>query len=57
MIIIVVSINTQEVYSVNYKNQANLKVYKIKYQNQVGKNDGKWFFTQYFTKAKKSLLY
>jgi len=70
LLLIVVSINAQKVYSVNYKNQADitvyvveyenqadLKVYKVKYQNQVGKNDGKWFFTQNFTQAKKRIFF
>jgi hypothetical protein len=34
-----------------------LKVYKVKYDNQAGQNDGKWFFTKYANQAKKKVFF
>jgi hypothetical protein len=34
-----------------------LKVFKVKYENQVGENDGKWFFTQYENQAEKTIFF
>ena len=59
----------QKIYSVDYANQADVKVfvsdypnqadllvYKVKYANQVGKNNGKWFFVKYaYQSDKKSI--
>lgn len=44
-----------KVFVVNYENQADLKVYKVKYENQATGNDGKWFFNQYPNQAKKKI--
>ncbi len=64
------SVNAQEVYSVDYESQADvkvyvvqyesqadLKVYKVKYSSQAGNNDGKWFFTDYQSQAKKTVYF
>jgi hypothetical protein len=32
-------------------------VYKVKYPNQVGQNDGRWFFTDYQNQASKSIFF
>jgi hypothetical protein len=29
----------------------------VKYENQAGENNGKWFFTQYENQAKKSIFF
>ncbi len=42
---------------VTYPNQANLKVYKLKYQNQTGVNNGNWFFTNYANQADKKICF
>ena len=42
---------------VDYPNQADLKVNKVKYQNQVGKNNGIWFFTNYANQADKKIYF
>lgn len=42
---------------VDYPNQADLKVYKVKYDNQVGRNEGLWFFTQYPNQANKNIYF
>jgi hypothetical protein len=44
-------------YAVQYENQADLKVYKVKYSNQVRQNDGKWFFTDYSNQAIKKNIH
>ena len=30
---------------------------KVNYENQAGKNNGKWFFTKYENQAKKKLYF
>lgn len=63
-------VNAQQVYSVdyesqadvkvfvvNYESQADLLVYKVKYSSQAGDNDGKWFFVDYESQAKKSIFF
>lgn len=63
-------VNAQQVYSVDYESQADvkvfvvqyesqadLKVYKVKYSSQAGDNDGKWFFTDYESQAKKTVYF
>jgi hypothetical protein len=32
-------------------------VYKVKYENQAGQNNGKWFFTKYLNQAKKKIYF
>jgi len=34
-----------------------LKVYKVQYESQAGNNDGKWYFTQYESQAKKKIYF
>jgi hypothetical protein len=29
----------------------------VKYENQAGSNDGKWFFTEYANQAKKKIYF
>jgi len=33
------------------------KVYKVKYENQVSENDGRWFFTNYPSQARKKIYF
>ena len=47
----------QKVYSVDYANQADVKVFFVKYENQAGTNDGKWFFTKYPNQTKKKIFF
>ena len=42
---------------VKYENQADLKVFKVKYENQVGENNSKWFFSKYENQAKKKIFF
>jgi len=35
------------VFVVDYANQADLKVFKVDYSNQANGNEGLWFFTDY----------
>jgi hypothetical protein len=42
---------------VDYPNQADLKVYKVKFNNQAVKNEGLWFFTQYANQADKKIFF
>jgi hypothetical protein len=39
------------------ENQADLKVYKVKYENQAGQNDGKWFFVKYSNQAEVKIYF
>jgi hypothetical protein len=32
-------------------------VYKVDYESQAGNNDGKWFFVNYESQAKKKLFF
>jgi hypothetical protein len=32
-------------------------VYKVSYQNEAGKNNGKWFYTQYANQADKVIYF
>ena len=70
MMISLLSIKAQQVFSVDYASQADvtvfvvknesladLKVYKVSYESQIGNNDGKWFFTQYASQAKKKIFF
>ncbi len=41
----------------DYENQADLKVFKVGYPNQVSKNDGLWFFTDYENQADKTIFF
>ena len=33
------------------------KVFSVDYESQAGSNDGKWFFTQYGSQAKKKIFF
>ena len=46
-----------KIFVVDYPNQADLKVYKVKYNNQVSKNEGLWFFTEYSNQADKKVYF
>lgn len=46
-----------KVYSTDYESKADIKVYMVKYEGQAGDNDGKWFFTQYSSMAKKKIFF
>ncbi|HEB61601.1 MAG TPA: hypothetical protein ENI82_00470, partial [Bacteroidetes bacterium] len=37
--------------------QADLLVYKVQYESQAGKNDGKWFFVKYESQADKKIYF
>jgi hypothetical protein len=45
-----------KIFVVDYENQADLKVYKVKYQIQDDKNEGRWFFTDYSNQSDKKIL-
>ncbi|WP_312090922.1 DUF6150 family protein [Chryseobacterium sp.] len=49
--------NVLKVYVTSLETQADLKVYKVAYENQIGNNDGKWFFTKYANQAQKKVLF
>ena len=35
----------------------DLKVYKVKYESQIDKNDGKWFFVDFESRADKKIFF
>ena len=45
-----------KVFVVDYESQADLNVYKVSYESQAGQNDGKWFFTEYESQAKRRYI-
>jgi hypothetical protein len=47
----------QKVFSVQYESQADVKVFVVDYESQAGKNDGKWFFTQYESQSQKTIYF
>lgn len=62
--------NAQTVFSVDYKSDADVKVfvaryqsdadlvvYRAKYKSDAGENDGVWFFTEYKSDAKKKVFF
>ena len=46
-----------KVYVAKYKSDADLVVYKAKYKSDAGDNDGVWFFTDYKSDAKKKIFF
>ena len=40
-----------KVFVVDYESRADLLVYKVRYQSMVDKNEGKWFFVDYESRA------
>jgi hypothetical protein len=58
----VISVNYQnqadiKVFVVDYANQADLKVFKVDYRNQAKGNKGLWFFTEYLNQANKTVFF
>ncbi len=49
--------NAQKVFSTQYANHAEIKVFVVKYENQVGENNGKWFFSKYSNQAKTKIYF
>lgn len=45
-----------KVFVVEYETQADLSVFKVEYSSQAGKNNGKWFFVEYASRADKKIL-
>ena len=41
----------------DYANQADLKVFKVDYSNQVQGNKGLWFFTEYSNQADTTVFF
>ena len=46
-----------KVYVVEYENQADLKVFKVDYTNQVVGNKGLWYFVDYANQADKKIFF
>lgn len=46
-----------KVYVAKYKSDADLVVYKAKYKSDAGDNDGVWFFCDYKSDAKKKIYF
>lgn len=46
-----------KVYVVDYESQADLKVYKVDYSSQAGNNDGNWYFVDYSSQADKKIYF
>ena len=46
-----------KVYVAEHESQADLLVYKVKYKSQAGNNDGSWFFVDYASEADKKIYY
>ena len=44
--------NAQPIFSVQYKSEADLLVYKCDYPSEANGNEGFWFFTKYKSEAK-----
>ena len=42
---------------VKYPNQADLKVYKVAYSNQVKGNEGNWYFVNYSNQSDKKVYF
>ena len=49
--------SAHKVFSVEYESQADVKVFVEQYESQAGNNDGKWFFTDYDSQAKKKIFF
>ena len=46
-----------KVFVVELANMADLKVYRVNYSNQVGNNDGNWFFTEHGNQSDKKIFF
>lgn len=46
-----------KVFVVDYENQADLKVYKVDYENQAQGNEGLWYFVKYANQADKRIYF
>ena len=46
-----------KVYVTNYRNEADLVVYKCDYRNEASGNRGLWYFVEYRTEAKKKIYF
>ena len=42
-----------KIYVADYESRADLSVFKVDYESRAGKNDGNWFFVDYASKADK----
>lgn len=48
---------SQNVYSVEYENQCDLKVFKVGYPNQANGNEGLWYFVDYPNQSDKKIYF
>mgnify|MGYP006866123232 CR=1 FL=1 len=46
-----------KVYDVDYESQCDLKVFKVEYASQVKGNDGLWYFVDYESQADKKIYF
>lgn len=46
-----------KVYVVDYENQCDLKVFKVDYANQADGNRGLWYFVEYQNQADKKIYF
>jgi hypothetical protein len=69
-IVLAVTVRSQEVFSVeyahqadvkvfvaDYEHQADLSVFKVDYGHQADDNEGKWFFVEYAHQADKKIFF
>lgn len=65
-----ISVKAQKAHSVEHENQADIKVFvvelanmadlkvnRVNYSNQVGNNDGNWFFTEHGNQSDKKIFF
>ena len=57
LLLSVVGLNAQTVYSVEYESQADLLVFKENYSSRAKGNEGNWFFVDYKSQADKSIYF
>ena len=70
LLLSVVGLNAQTVYSVEYESQADVKVFVVEYESQADLlvfkenyssrakgNEGNWFFVDYKSQADKSIYF
>ena len=57
LLLSVVGLNAQTVYSVKYESQADLLVFKEDYSSRAKGNEGNWFFVDYQSQADKSIYF
>ena len=42
-----------KIYVADYESKSDLSVFKVDYESRAGNNDGNWFFVDYVSKADK----